>query len=144
MPFSVQFSVFLANRVGQLKELLDVLAENQLSVLGVSIVDSTDWAVIRLVLSDPDKAREILASRRLPFTDSRILLAELTEQATLAGICDLLLRAEINVHFAFTLTLQRDGHPVLAMHVDDLVAATHALGRHGIVLLGSEDLNDPR
>ena len=45
-PSAMQFSVFLANRVGQLKDLLDVLSEADARVLGLSITDATDWAVI--------------------------------------------------------------------------------------------------
>ena len=117
-PFSAQFSVFLANRVGQLKELLNLMAEKAVEVLGVSVVDSSDWAVIRLVFSEPDKA-------------------------ALSEICGHLLHAEINVHFAYPLIGRRDAEPVMVLHVDDPVLATHLLTSHGIRLLGSEDLADP-
>ena len=60
-PLAVQFSVFLTNRVGSLKDLLDLFAAQDISVLGLSVVDSADWAVIRIVVGDPNKAREALA-----------------------------------------------------------------------------------
>jgi len=142
-PFSAQFSVFLANRVGQLKELLNLMAEKAVEVLGVSVVDSSDWAVIRLVFSEPDKAREVLKSHGLPFTESQVLLAELADKAALSEICGHLLHAEINVHFAYPLIGRRDAEPVMVLHVDDPVLATHLLTSHGIRLLGSEDLADP-
>lgn len=142
-PFAVQFSIFLANRVGQLKELLDVLAERRVQVLGMSIVDSTDWAVIRTVLSDPDRARELLKSRRLPFTESPVLLVSLSDAGSLAEACAVLLRAEVNVHFAYPLLIRRDDNAVMVLHVDDRVVATHTLTNHGFVLLGEEDMNDP-
>jgi len=142
-PFSVQFSVFLANRVGQLKELLNLLAEKAVEVVGVSVVDSTDWAVIRLVFSEPDKAREVLKTHELPFTESEVLLAELADRAVLSKICGHLVRAEINVHFAYPLIARRDERSIMVLHVDDHVLATHVLSRHGVRLLGSEDLTDP-
>ena len=142
-PFAVQFSIFLANRVGQLKELLDVLAERRVQVLGMSVVDSTDWAVIRAVLSDPDKARELLKSRSLPFTESPVLLVHLTDANALSEVCAILLRAEVNVHFAYPLLIRREEGAVMVLHVDDKVIATHALTNHGFVLLGEEDITDP-
>lgn len=143
-PFAVQFSVFLANRVGQLGELLDLLDEKSVRTFGVSVVDATDWAVIRMVCSDSNKAREILRSHQLPFTESQVLLVEMCDDDTLREICGHLLRAEINVHFAYPLALRSRGCPVTAFHVDDQVLATRVLTRHGLTLLGYEDLSDPQ
>lgn len=139
-PFAIQFSVFLANRVGQLHELLTKLAENRIDVLGMSVVDSTDWAVIRIVLSDPNKARETLKSAGLPFTESAVLLVTFYTGESLSEACGHLLRAEINVHFAYPLTIRTDDSPVMVFHVDDLVTARSVLMRHGFKLLGHEDL----
>ena len=142
-PYSVQFSVFLSNRVGQLKDLLDRLGESDVRVLGVSVVDSTDWAVIRLVVSHPDRARQMLQERSMPFTESQVLLAELAEDGALAEICGMLLQAEINVHFAYPLTLRAEGNPVMVLHVDDPILSSQMLVRHGVRLLGNEDLTNP-
>jgi len=142
-PFAVQFSIFLANRVGQLRELLEVFGAKDLRMLGISIFDSTDWAVIRVVFLDPNKARAVLEDRGVPFTESDILLIELTDDDTLAEVCDHLMRMELNIHVAFPLTLRNHGQAVMALHVDDRVLATHVLTRHDFILLGHEDLADP-
>jgi len=142
-PFAVQFSIFLANRVRQLRELLSILNRNEAHLVGLSIVDATDWAVVRAVFSDPGKTRDILAANSLPFTESQVLLVVLVDDDALDGVCQHLLGAEINVHFAFPLTIRRQDHPVMAFHVDDWVLATHVLIRHHYTLLGSEDLGDP-
>ena len=139
-PFAVQFSLFLANRVGQLKDLLDVLAQRNLLVIGISIVDATDWAVIRMILSDPGKARELFKTHALPFTESPVLLVCLEEDTSLAKACALLMQVEVNVHFAYPLTIRREDHPVMVLHVDVNDTATQMLIRHGFVLLGEEDL----
>ncbi len=142
-PFAVQFSIFLANRVGQLRELLDVFDDKKLQMLGISIFDSTDWAVIRIVFLDPNKARAVLQDRGVPFTESEILLIELIDDDTLGEVCDRLMGAELNIHFAFPLTLRSHDNAVMVLHVDDRVLATHVLTRHHFVLLGHEDLADP-
>jgi hypothetical protein len=142
-PFAVQFSIFLANRVGQLRELLDVFDAKQLRMLGISLFDSADWAVIRVVFQDPDKARSVLEDRGVSFTESDILLIELTDDDTLAEMCSHLMGAELNIHVAFPLTLRNHGNAVMVLHVDDRVLAAHVLTRHNFVLLGHEDLADP-
>jgi len=141
-PPSIQFSVFLANRIGQLQELLILLAEEEIELLGISVVDSTDWAVIRVVLSDPDKAREIFRRRHMPFTESAVTLVELSGQDALSAICGYLVRAELSVHFAYPLIIHRNENPVMVIHVDDPLLATQTLLRHGIRVLGEEDLFD--
>ena len=143
-PSSVQFSLFLANRVGQLREMLSLFAEESLAVIGVSVVDSTDWAVIRLVFSDANKARETFKAHGLPFTESEVLLAELDGAEALSEICKALVRAEINVHSAYPLIVHQDNNPVMVFHVDEPVLAAHVLTTRGVRLLGSEDLADPR
>ena len=140
-PVAVQFSLFLPNRVGQFKELLDVCAAEDLDVLGVSVVDSADWAVIRIVVSDPNRARAVFRAHGLACTETRVLLPVLAGENALADICGLLLQAEINVHFAYPLTIRHDGRPIMVFHVDDTVLATNLLMRHDVILLGSEDLN---
>ncbi len=142
-PFAIQFSIFLPNRVGQLRELLDDFAEHNVHVVGVSVVDATDWAVIRLIFVEPNRGRELLKHRGQSFTETEVLLVELDDDDTLRQLCSYLLGAELNVHFAYPLTLQSHQHPVMAVHVDDHVLATQVLTRHQLTLLGNEDLNDP-
>ena len=142
-PFAMQFSIFLANRIGQLKELLDMFVEKNVPVHGVSIIDSADWAVIRTVFSEPGKAREILKAHGLSFVESEVLLVELKDENTLSEICGHLLRAEISVHFAYPLTIRRNDNPVMVFHLDDYETARQTLRRHGLTIVGFEDLSDP-
>lgn len=142
-PYAVQFSVFLANRVGQLRDMLDRCHSEEVDVLGLSIVDSTDWAVIRVIFSDPGKARHVLRANGMAFTDSQVLLVALDEDRAMAQLCTHLVRAEINIHFAYPLAVRHGGHPVMVMHVDDFLTARRLLTAHGFTLIGHEDLSDP-
>ncbi len=140
-PTAMQFSIFLANRVGQLKEMLDFMVSQDVAIVGLSIVDSTDWAVIRLVFQGSEKGKAALRKHNTPFTESEVLLVRLSGQDSMAAICGLLLRAEINVHFAYPLIVQHQGLPIMVFHVDDLGASREVLLRHHITLLGEEDLS---
>lgn len=140
-PTAVQFSIFLANRVGQLMEMLDFMVSEGVTIVGLSIVDSTDWAVIRLVFQSSEKGKAALRKHNTPYTESEVLLVRLSGQDSMAAICGHLLRAEINVHFAYPLIVQHQDLPVLVLHVDDLVASREVLLRHNITLLGEEDLS---
>lgn len=142
-PFAIQFSVFMPNRVGQFCDLLEAFDRNSIELLGVSVVDSTEWAVVRMVLADPGHAREVLKLNSHDFTESKVLLVELHDEDALRQTCSHLLQAEISVDFAYPLTIRSQGNPVMVFHVDDDVVATQTLMRHNFILLGSEDLADP-
>lgn len=139
-PFVRQFSVFLPNRVGQLNELLKMLVEEQVDLVGISVVDSTDWAVVRMIFSDVGKAREILLRRGIAFTECDLLAVVLEGPHTFHQVCSALVAAELNVAFAYPLMIQRNGKPILAFHVDDDILATELLTRHRFTLLDHEDV----
>jgi hypothetical protein len=134
-----QFSIFLPNRVGQLGELLGVFTSSGVEVLGVCVVDSTDWAVVRLIFDDPDKGREVLGLHKLSFTECDALALVLADSDTLRKACGTLLLAELNVQFAYPLLIQSEGRPVMVLHVDDEVMAARVLCRHGFHLIGHEE-----
>jgi hypothetical protein len=139
-PFVRQFSLFLPNRVGQLNELLATLTEEQVELAGISVIDSTDWAVVRMIFTDVGKARAILRRHGFTFTECDVLAVVLEGPETFQLVCKALLAAELNIAFAYSLLIQREKKPVLALYVDDQIMATQVLTRHGFTLLGHEDV----
>lgn len=142
-PCATQFSVFLPNRVGRLRDLLTLLGEQDVPVLGLAIADATEWAVIRLICSDPPEARAVLARRGIAFTEQEVILVELPQPDALRDLCALLLRAELNINFAYPLLACSDARGVMVLHVDDQPLGAQLLVRAGYTLLGQEDLGDP-
>ena len=142
-PFSIQFAIFIPNKVGKLLELFNTLSENKISVAGFSIVNSTDWQVIRAIFYDPNKAREVLNRCGYGVSEANILLLEVADQDEFFKACEHLLNAEISIEYAFSLADRNEGNCIIALRVEDYLLATHLLIRHDFTLLGSEDLKDP-
>lgn len=139
-PFVLQFSIFLPNRVGQLGELLGVLGDAGVEVAAISVVDSTDWGVVRMIFTEPGKARKVLTDHRTAFTECQVLAVVLEGPQALHRMCKALLAAELNVQFAYPLLIRHEGQPALAFHVDDMVLARQVLGKHGFTVLDHEDV----
>src|SRR5882762_7363156 len=76
-PTVTQFSVFLENRVGQLLEVTRAFSGTKVRIVGLSISDSADCCIIRVILSHPEQGREILERNKLPFAENELLVAEL-------------------------------------------------------------------
>ena len=137
-----QFTVFLENRVGRLQTLLRALEQGAGNIVALSIEESADTALVRLICSAPDAGREELRSAAFSFSESDLLAVELPKASKqpLIAICSALLAAEINIHYAYPLLLRPREGPSLALYVDDPTLAARLLIKKGFNLLGESDL----
>jgi len=137
-----QFSVFLRNKVGALLELVKLLQENNIVVLALSIQDSSEAAIARMIVSDPEGMAQIFEEQGIPHSECHVLLVELQEGAAdLARVLAALLMAEVNVFFSYPLLTRPRGRAVLALHVDDSDCASTVLRGESFVLLNQADLS---
>src|SRR5947209_7487141 len=140
-PSVRQYNVFVENRVGNLLSVVRHFETTDIRIVSLTVVDSADCAIIRMVLSDPERAREIFERHRLPITESDLLVVELPEVTQpLVQICKALLGAEISIHYAYPLLIGPHGRAALALHVEDHETAAGTLTRMGFNLLTEKDL----
>src|SRR5215471_9215745 len=76
-PSVRQFNVFVENRVGNLLSVVRRFETTDIRIVSLTVVDSADCAIIRMVLSEPERAREIFELANLPITESDLLVVEL-------------------------------------------------------------------
>jgi hypothetical protein len=136
-----QFSVFLARRAGRLSDLGALFANHQVHVMAISMVDTTDSALVRLVVDDPDRARELLAVRDFPFNETDLLAVEFTDESDLGKVLGALLEAEIDVHYCYAFLKRPAGRCALALHVDDTDFAARSLAGRGFTILTQRDIS---
>ena len=140
-PTVTQFSVFLANRVGQLLEVVRAFQGSKVKIVGLSISDAADCCIVRLILSHPEQGREILGLNKLAFAENELLVAELPGgPQSLVDLCTSLLQAEINIHYAYPLIVHPRGRCAVAMHIDNIEQASAALHAMGFEILCEADL----
>ncbi len=142
-PSVRQYNVFVENRVGNLLTVVRRFESTDIRIVSLTVVDSADCAIIRLVLSAPERAREIFELASLPFTESDLLVVELPEHnQPLVMICKALLGAEISIHYAYPLMVGPAGRAALALHVEDHETAAATLSGMGFTLLTEKDLEE--
>ena len=140
-PTVRQFGVFLENRVGQLLNLVRLFDEGpHVHLCAISVMESADYAVVRIIPNNADAARVMLRQHDLSFSESELLIVELCETHTLTSMCLYLLGAELNIRFAYPLMLRPSGAPTIALAVDDQILAGQVLRQKSFTLLGEEDL----
>ncbi|MBT7960028.1 MAG: acetolactate synthase [Akkermansiaceae bacterium] len=137
----VQFSVMLKNRAGSLSSLVRLLRSENIDVIGLSIQDSRDACVIRIVVSDPDNAMRIFMEKGIPHTTSELVVIGLTDTGGgLARALDTLRAAETNLDFAYSLMPHPSGRSLMAMHLEDTQFGTSVLHNAGFKIYYEEDL----
>jgi hypothetical protein len=95
---------------------------------------------VRLVVDDPDKARELLVNNDFPYTEGEVLVTELTDESDLKGVLGALLEAEINVHYVYSFLKRPEGRSALAINAEDIDIAAQALNRRGYRVLTQRDI----
>ena len=141
-PSVRQFNVFLENRVGALLDVVRRFETTDIRIVSLTVVDLADCAIVRMVLSDPERALEIFQQAGLPVTESDLLVVELPEGSQpLIQICKALLSAELNIDYAYSLMTGPQGKAAIALHVDDHEMAVQTLTRQGFTIFTENDLN---
>jgi hypothetical protein len=142
-PSVRQYNIFLENRVGALLNIVRLFESTDIRIVSVTIVDSADCAIVRIVLSDPERALEVIQKAKLPFTESDLLIVQLPGGSQpLLQICKALLVAEIDIHYAYPLLIGPEGRAALALHVDLHETAVATLAAKGFVLVSENDLKE--
>jgi hypothetical protein len=140
-PSVRQFSVFLENRVGILRRLIERLEVTEVRIVGLSVLDTADSAIVRFVFDDADKARETLEKTGRPFSECELVAVELPPGSRgLLSILSALLEAEINLHYAYPMMREAGELPAVALHVDERDMASRALRHKGFTLLDQSDI----
>ncbi|MGH9360467.1 MAG: hypothetical protein ACRD2T_01015 [Thermoanaerobaculia bacterium] len=137
-----QLSFFLQNRVGALLNVARKLQELNIHICAVSILDSADHAVIRMVVDRPSLAKEALLEKGLSIFETELVAVELPIEKGigLPRILSALLMAEVNVHYIYSLIVPSNGHPVVAFHVDAMETAARVLKQQGLILVGQDQI----
>jgi hypothetical protein len=137
-----QFSVILANRAGALASMVKLLRCSAIEVIGLSVQDSRDATIARIVVSDPDGAERIFMEKGIAYTACEMVVVAMREAGPdLLQCLDSLMIAETNVDFAYALLPGSEGRSMLAMHVEDYEFAVGVLHQSGFKLMYQEDIS---
>jgi len=137
----VQFSVFIPNRLGRLNELVKILGTHQVHVLALTVLDTTDSSIIRLVLDDPDRARDLLAQEGFAFTESPLVVVEVNSSDEMNRLIAALLEAELNINYLYSFIPHPNGKSIVGLSMEDNEVAEQVLRQHQFPVLKQADIS---
>jgi hypothetical protein len=124
-----QISVFLENKPGRLASVLLALGREKVNVAAMTIMDSHEHSVLRFVVDDLERARQVLKGLSTPFAESEVVIVELRNQpGELAHVCELLGAEHINIEYAYCSAGGRNGKTVAIFKVSNSTKALRVLG----------------
>ncbi len=110
METAKQVSVFLENKPGRLANVLRALEKQKINVTGLTVMDSHEHSVLRVVTSDLARTSQVLKDLSTPFTETDVLLVELKNQpGALAHVCEQLAGEHINIEYCYVSSGGRNG-----------------------------------
>ncbi len=128
----VQFSVFLVNKPGVLAQVTGALAAEKINLLAMTLVDSQEHGVLRMVIENASEARAVLKKLNLPMTETEVLCVDLPNRpGALADVATMLGKQHININYAYVTSGAPGGRTTGVFKVADQAKAMHALKKSG-------------
>jgi hypothetical protein len=123
-----------------LHELIGLLSAQNVHILALMVLDTTDSAILRVVVDDPDRARDLLIQGGFAFTESYLVTVEVTP-TDLNRLVSVLLEAELNINYLYAFIPHPEGKSILCLSMEDNDIAEQALHRHQFRILKQADVS---
>ena len=134
-----QLSVFLENKSGRLTEVLEVLGEENIRITALSVADTAEFGILRLIVSDPEKARESLKKKSFSVNLTEVISVIVPNEAKhYAKILRILSDLEISVEYTYAFSL--GDKSIIILRCSNTEEAIKALKSHELELLRASDL----
>ena len=136
-----QLSVFLENRAGRLTEVTKILSESGLNIRALSLADTSDFGILRLIVSDYEKAKKALKENGFTVGRTNVVAVEVEDKpGGLHNILSLLSENGVNVEYMYAFVQQSGKNAVLIFRFDRTDEAIKILQNTGVRIIPGEEL----
>ena len=136
-----QISVFLENRTGQLAEITKLLAEQNIDIRAISIAETADYGLARMIVDDSHKASSILLEHGDILSMTPVYAVEVPDRAGgLAELLSVLAEAHVDVEYMYSLFTHKEGNAYMVLRISDEAKFLSTLGDKKIKIVSKEEL----
>lgn len=137
-----QISVFLENRKGRLWKAMNVLSNAGVNIRALSIADTSEFGILRMIVPDPDVAKEILEKNNFVVKVNEVIAVEVMDKpGGLDELLGILNQADINVEYLYAFVEKKTDKAIVVIRTEDLDAGIKTLEKGGINILKADDVN---
>ena len=137
-----QLSAFLENTTGTLSMVVDAITEAGVNIRALSVADTKDFGILRVIVSDIEKTKEALDDHTA-IIETPVVVVKMNDQAgSLKTILEVLREAGVNIEYVYAFTAAIHGSAYVVFRVDDVEGAERILAQKGMKTLTNEYLGD--
>ena len=123
-----QFSMFMVNKPGVLAQILGEFARAKINIIAITMMDSVEHGVMRVVFAAPQRAKEVLLKLNMPYNETEVLCVTLTNKSgALASVAEKLSKNHINISYAYCTAGAKGGRTTGVLKVADVKKAMKVL-----------------
>ncbi|MBQ2961459.1 acetolactate synthase [Methanobrevibacter sp.] len=138
-----QLSIFIENKIGNLYKVLDLLAENDINIVALSLADSSEFGILRIVVEDPKKAKEVLEEKYYIVKNTPIIGAIIEDTpGGLSSILKILKEEGIDLDYLYAFTHEKEEKAVLLLQSKELDSLIAILKAYKVPLVPSQYVYD--
>ena len=136
-----QISVFLENTKGRLFSVTDILAKNNINIRALSIADTTDFGILRLIVNDPDEANKVLRDNNFTVRMTDVVAVEISDTpGGLSSALNLLNEKDVAVEYMYAFLGNLSNNAMVILKVDDVDKAVGVLTNSDIRLINASEV----
>lgn len=137
----IQISVFVENKEGRLNEITQTLAANNIDIRALSIAETRDFGVLRMIVNRPDEAQSSLKEKGFVVRKTNVLAVEVEDSpGGLNNALSVLEKNGVNIEYMYAFVEKASDKALLVMRFDDIVKAQSVLEKNNISLVASEKI----
>ncbi len=134
-----QISVFLENKSGRLIRVAQALGENEINIRGLSIADTSDFGILRMIVDQPDKAIDVLKGSGIMATVTEVIAMEVPDTpGGLAEVLTYMEEAGINIEYLYSFIEKPTSNAIIMMRVERINDALEVLKKNKVPIVGGD------
>ncbi len=136
-----QIAIFLENKSGRLAEITSILAGNGINIRAMSLADTADFGILRLIVNDTASAKQILKENGFTVGTTEVLVAEVQDKpGGLAKVLQIIKESELNIEYMYAFTQKSGDTGLIIFRFDELDKAINILMKAGVRLLSGDEV----
>lgn len=136
-----QLSIFLQNRMGSLSKPLEVLSENDINIRAMCMADTSEFGILRLVVDDPLKGKEVLEENNFLVKITEIIGVEMNDApGGLTSVLKIIKENDIDLEYLYAFTHDKVDKAILLLHTDNIDKLIDVLTKENITITPAEEV----
>jgi len=137
-----QISVFLENKKGRLKKAVHALAKANINIRALSIADTSEFGILRLIVPEPEKAKKVLEENNFVVKINDVIAVEVPDKpGGLDSILGILTKADMNVEYIYAFVEKKGEKALVVIRTEDIESGIKVLREAKVPILSSEDIS---